>query len=946
MRRAVLPGSLLLLLLGAVVDQAVVLSDYTLLGFSWPGSSPVVGYRINAASFPASIGTTAAIEASLSAAADEWTGQSGADFAWLYEGTTTQTSSSFVPGLSPNTIFWSNTSSGGALAVTLSYYNASGDATGFYIRYYGGTYTFSLSPSGSTFDLQGIATHELGHALGLGHDTNDAAATMWYAVSPGTAGTALRTLELNDRLGAQALYGVAAPAVDLAPASASGPSTVAPGGAAAVTGTLGNSGAGPAPASTLSVVLSTNTTITLSDTLIGSTSVTVPAASVQAFSVSAFVPAGLAPGTYWLGVIADSAGVIAESDEGNNALAGAQVTVAPSSSGPALSSVTPPSGPLSGGTTVTLTGAGFLGGWTGVYFGGVAAASVSVVSDGQITCSAPAGLAIGSVSVVVDKPAGQAVLSPGFTYTASGPTVSAVAPSSGPLSGGTVVTLTGAGFLGGWTGVYFGGVPAAAVNVVSNTQITCTAPAGLSIGSVPVVVDKPAGQGILSPGFTYSASGPTLSVVAPSSGPLSGGTAVTLTGAGFQGGFTGVYFGGVAAAAVSVVSNTQITCTAPAGLTIGTVPVVVDKPAGQAILSSGFTYTAAGPVLLSVSPSSGSSSGGTFVILTGTGFAGGWTGVYFGGQPATSVTVVSTSTLTCVTPAGTAGTVSVVVDKPAGQGILAPGFTYTQPALPAGFVRISEVSLAPILVEIVNVGAPASLAGLRLRVEGPDGIVEWPAGDGMLATGEGRLFAEADPGATAYPACPLPAGVTSLHGAIISLIDPAGSTLDAVSTSSPAPGAPALPFLPGLPVCQRVTEGDSDTTADWLPFDAGTPGFPNFGLRGPSVAVIRVPGVGRAIVMAGGPPSGPFLLAVAERWTLVEPPGAVLDPAAGFRVLADGTGLFDADPGAAFDTRGLAAFMLPDSAPAPDVSLFAQWAAPDPTASGGVALSVPVPIAR
>lgn len=66
------------------------------------------------------------------------------------------------------------------------------------------------------------------------------------------------------------------------------------------------------------------------------------------------------------------------------------------------------------------------------------------------------------------------------------------------------------------------------------------------------------------------------------------------------------------------------------------------------------------PTVTAVSPTSGTTLGGTFIIITGTNFASGAT-VTVGGQACTSVNVVSATSITCTTPAGTAGTASVVV---------------------------------------------------------------------------------------------------------------------------------------------------------------------------------------------------------------------------------------------------------------------------------------------
>ena len=61
--------------------------------------------------------------------------------------------------------------------------------------------------------------------------------------------------------------------------------------------------------------------------------------------------------------------------------------------------------------------------------------------------------------------------------------------------------------------------------------------------------------------FTYVAA-PTVTSLSPTSGPATGGTAVTITGTGFTGA-TAVTFGGTAATAFTVNSATSITATSP-----------------------------------------------------------------------------------------------------------------------------------------------------------------------------------------------------------------------------------------------------------------------------------------------------------------------------------------------------------------------------------------------
>jgi hypothetical protein len=82
------------------------------------------------------------------------------------------------------------------------------------------------------------------------------------------------------------------------------------------------------------------------------------------------------------------------------------------------------------------------------------------------------------------------------------------------------------------------------------------------------------------------------------------------------------------------------------------------------------------PTCTGCSANSGASVGGTSVTITGTGFVATPT-VTFGGTAATSVTWVSATSLTCVTPAGSIGVVNVVVTNPDTQtGTDTNCFTY------------------------------------------------------------------------------------------------------------------------------------------------------------------------------------------------------------------------------------------------------------------------------
>ena len=261
------------------------------------------------------------------------------------------------------------------------------------------------------------------------------------------------------------------------------------------------------------------------------------------------------------------------------------------------------------------------------------------------------------------------------------PTVASIAPNSGTAAGGTAVTITGTGFLAGAT-VSVGGTPATGVTVVNSTTITATTPAHAA-GAVNVIVTNSDMQsGTLTQGFTYTPianPAPTLTGVSPASGTAAGGTAVTITGTGFQAGAT-VSLGGTAATGVTVVSSTSITATTPAHAA-GTVSVIVTNSDTQSgTLTQGFTYTAVSnppPTVSGISPASGTAVGGTAVTITGTGFLAGAT-VSLGGTPATGVAVVSSTSITAITPAHAAGAVDVVVSNAEQHaGTLPNGYTYT-----------------------------------------------------------------------------------------------------------------------------------------------------------------------------------------------------------------------------------------------------------------------------
>ncbi len=107
------------------------------------------------------------------------------------------------------------------------------------------------------------------------------------------------------------------------------------------------------------------------------------------------------------------------------------------------------------------------------------------------------------------------------------PTVSSVSPTSGPTTGGTLVTITGTGFVPGATvvigqgsGAGTGAIPASNVNVVSPTQITAITGGEARAGTWTLFVTTSGGTSAANTGDDFTYLAPTVSKVSPGSGPV------------------------------------------------------------------------------------------------------------------------------------------------------------------------------------------------------------------------------------------------------------------------------------------------------------------------------------------------------------------------------------------------------------------------------------------
>jgi glycerophosphoryl diester phosphodiesterase len=268
-------------------------------------------------------------------------------------------------------------------------------------------------------------------------------------------------------------------------------------------------------------------------------------------------------GKWNVALSADVDGILTDLPDTLNAYCGQ-----PPPASPVINGFSPVTGAV--GTTVTIAGSGFTGA-TAVTFGTVAA-TFTVDSDTQITTTVPTGTPASS-KIRVTGPSGSSLSATSFKIP---PTVTGFTPASGPV--GTTVTITGSGFTG-VTAVAFGTV-AASFTVDSDTQISVTVPTGAPASS-KIRVTSPGGVALT--GTPYKIP-PTVTGFTPASGPV--GTTVTITGTGFTGA-TAVAFGTVAAA-FTVVSDTEISATVPAGAP-ATSTIRVTTPGGTTLSAGTFS---------------------------------------------------------------------------------------------------------------------------------------------------------------------------------------------------------------------------------------------------------------------------------------------------------------------------------------------------------------------
>jgi hypothetical protein len=408
-----------------------------------------------------------------------------------------------------------------------------------------------------------------------------------------------------------------------------------------------------------------------------------------------------------------------------------------SSGGPVVDYVGPSTGPIGGGNTVDIVGAGLTGA-TKVEFGDVAATSFTVKSDNEIsvpvpasdgTCAVSASQGICAVAVTVTTPhgtssgpailpayQGQLVIAPNgdfiapagcgceifpqpeeYDYSAA-PHITSVSPQYASENGTTTEVITGTHFnllTFDWVNVGPAGVNFSAdfdIEGISATQIAIGIPAAApSTQPVPTPISVNSGLQLSNVSSLSYAGTPVLTGLSAHVGDQADPGDLTITGQGLSDVSSVVFqiqllpFVTSTSTTLTSQTDTSLTVVVPHGYAAPADVLLCSVTGCTAPDPSVDTYTLAykgRAVLTSDSPMSGPAHGGTLVTVDGK-LDSEITGAFFGTTPATLVTnplFTPSAPFEVLAPPGKAGTTVDIT-------ITTLGGTLTKPPEPRSAVN-------------------------------------------------------------------------------------------------------------------------------------------------------------------------------------------------------------------------------------------------------------------
>jgi hypothetical protein len=373
-----------------------------------------------------------------------------------------------------------------------------------------------------------------------------------------------------------------------------------------------------------------------------------------------------------------------------------------------LVDVIPSQGSELGGTVVTGVGSGFPLSLM-FRFGSDEDGLVPVLrlSSSRVTCVTPRH-AVGNTSIRVSKDgAGEWGSGLNFRFV-SAFMVQYVRPSWGTKDGGHGVTVTGSGFDKlTEPKCLFGGI-AVVAQLITPSEISCILPTH-SAGPVKMTVCNEqrhrCAQDSLS--FVY-VDHMSVMGLRPSSGPVSGGTDVSVVGDGFTKDFLTCMFGDEGVAA-GFESSSVVVCRSP-GHAAGVVSLDMQSRLGVASRSSAAFLFFDEPVVLRAAPCSGSGIGGTLITVFGLNFVPLDSAACLFGKTSVDATVLSSTALMCVTPwSAAAGEVVVRISM--------NGVDYPRHGVDFSFIASAAViSIMPSFGSL-SAGSEVSVIGIHFQLK-------------------------------------------------------------------------------------------------------------------------------------------------------------------------------------------------------------------------------------
>jgi large repetitive protein len=323
---------------------------------------------------------------------------------------------------------------------------------------------------------------------------------------------------------------------------------------------------------------------------------------------------------------------------------------------PLISHVSPAIGGQFGGEHLVITGL-YLGldiAKPVVTVGGQVCLAPTVDIPGKkISCVVPVGSKVGKVDVVVTVNAVASKSSEFARYEYVDSVVNRVQPREGPTYGGTPLTLTGhlLGIHGRVPKVYVGTLQCTDVHLVSESQLTCTSPKGVT-GEADVQVMYAGVYGSKA-AAAFKFVGPEVSMVVPAAGATYGGMRVTVVGTslGNERERPVVMVGGRGCTHLRRLSDKKLSCVVPPGSGVQKVVVTVGGQENDPQHVGNFTYE--DPKITAVLPKEGPPAGGNMIMIQGLGLKGGanmTTKVTVNGLKCEQVNALDAHRVTCVAP--------------------------------------------------------------------------------------------------------------------------------------------------------------------------------------------------------------------------------------------------------------------------------------------------------